>query len=171
MKMKYFLTVLIFLITFTNTVRADYWSYGNTVYSTNEISDELYRQLDDKIAQSTGLNKVVYDTVGRFTVPIVTFFYMLNTWIGETIFLVRLLFWFLLAFLVQYVVLGLINKVIRIVIKIIMLVMFIMNSNDILDSIEETESVVSKFKKNLTKSSKKTVKSYKKLRHILKELT
>jgi len=186
MKLKYILAVLLLLLTFSNTVYADgiagggeiddnikvgYWTYGDPIYSASEISNELQRQLDVKIETANSVSRVFYETIGQVSVPIATFFYVLNTWIGETIFLVRLVFWFLIIFMVQYIVLYIVNKATRIIIKLFMLVMFIMNSDNILDNIEQTDKFGKELSKDLSKRAKKSVNTYKKLRHILKELT
>ena len=128
MNNKYLLLAFLLL----NVAFASYWNAETNPMSPSDIEAQYNTELDEQIIQESGVGKAFLVTLGKPFVAIRTFFTAINNWLGEAIFVGRVVFWFSLIIVVQIVFVLFWVFLIKGIIKLLSLVNIIMNKDNII---------------------------------------
>jgi len=160
--MSKFLIVLLLIFTI-NGVYADYWStYDQN--SASQLEKQYIAEANEIAQQKKGIDKTIYELGSPALATLRAYFSTSNNFLGEFIFLLRMILWFSFLVVLQVLVVKVFAFIFKASLTIASVVSFISNSDDIIDAYQTKIGIP------IEKQNNKNVKNFTKTLFVLKEL-
>jgi len=128
--------ILLLLLLF-NIAYASYWNIEGEPSTTMSLEAQYNTETEAEIMQSSGIGQDFLIAVAKPFNAVRAFFTTMNHWVGEAIFLGRVISWFSLIILVQIVFVGFWILLIKIAVRLASAIIIIMDSDNVLGGVKD----------------------------------
>lgn len=131
-----FKTILL-LILLLNAGFCSYWNVDNDPATTQTLEEQYNEETEQQIMQSSGIGQDFLIAVAKPFNSVRAFFTTMNNWVGEAIFVLRVIGWFSLIMLVQIVFVLFWVYFAKITIRVVSAIVVIMDSDNVIGTIKD----------------------------------